>query len=69
MITHVSRSSTGVRRVLWFEISRYSKVCESQVSLIVEDQVLRFDVSVYDSVFVNELEGENQASHEEFYQI
>lgn len=44
--SHVSWGSRSVLRVLWAPNSRYSKISNSHVAILVNDEVLRLDISM-----------------------
>ena len=64
---HVTRSTRGILRVLRVPKSGNSQISNAEIALLVEDQVLRLDVSMKNGVLVEVLEAEEHAGNEEFY--
>ena len=62
---HVARCAAGLTGVVRGQDAGHSEVCESQIALIVEDQVLRLDVTMDDQLRMDGLEGVHQAGYEE----
>ena len=65
--THVARRAAGVRAVLGFHEASNTEISESEVAVLLEDQVLRFEVSMDDLPVVNILQRHHDAGHEEPY--
>lgn len=63
--SHVARSAAGLLGVVWIPNAGYPEISHAQVSLIVEDQVLRLDVPVEDALAVDVLKSHHYASNEE----
>lgn len=64
---HVARRSGRVLSVLFSPVSGDSEICDSEVALVVDDQVLGLDVSVYDLLIVTVFETGHEACNEEAY--
>jgi len=62
---HVPWRSRCVLRVLFSPISRDSEIRDPEVSLVVDDEVLRLDVSVNDLLFVAVFETGHKTCNEE----
>jgi hypothetical protein len=62
---HVAGSSGSFFGVVRADLSRDAEIGDSQVPVLLEDEVLRLDVAVDDAVLVNELEAEDDARAEE----
>ena len=60
--SHVAGCSTGIFGVIWLDLSWDAEVSNSEVSLIIEDQVFRLEVAVNGASAVHVLQGENDAS-------
>jgi hypothetical protein len=63
---HISRGTTSITTVIGFEEASDTEISYSEVSHIIEDQVLGFDVTMDDVVEVEELETDEDTSDEEF---
>lgn len=62
--SHVSWCSRCILCILRIPYSCNSKVCESQNSILIEDQILRFDVPMNNSFLMNVFKGKDHASDE-----
>ena len=47
--SHVARSPAGLFRVAFLLLASHSKICDSKISILFKDQVLRFEVSMNDA--------------------
>jgi hypothetical protein len=65
--SHVAWGSRGVLSILLSPVPGDSEISDSQVALIIDDQVLRLDVSVDNLFIVAVLETSHQACNEETY--
>ena len=64
--SHVTRRSTGVLLVLRIPDSSNTKICDSEVAILIKNEVLWLNVSVNDALIMNILEALDDASGEEF---
>ena len=64
--SHITRCPRSLLRVFWAPLPRDSEVCNSQVAVLLEDKVLRFDVSVYNGVSVDKFEPQYDAGRKKF---
>lgn len=64
---HVPRCAGRVFRVIRVPHSGYSKICQSKIPVFLKNQILRFDVSMYDSFIMNVLERDKHASDKELH--
>lgn len=64
--SHISRRSWRVLRILRCPLSRDTKVGDSHVTVRIHEQVLRFNISMNDTVVVHVLKTDYAASNEEF---
>lgn len=65
--THVSWCTARVLTVLRLHVTSYPEIRQSQISFVVEHQVLGLEVSMDDLPIVNILERQHDASNEEFW--
>lgn len=65
--SHITRRARSLLRVVWTPLPRDSKVCNPQIAVLLEDEVLRLDVSVYYVIAMDELKSQYDASRKEFY--
>ena len=66
---HVPRCSRSVLCVLWPPNSSNTEVSDSNVSIVINDQVFRLDISVNDLLIVAILKAGDQAGNEKTYKI
>ena len=62
---HVARRPTGITRVKRLPDSRIAEVNESQVAIFIEDQVLRANIPMHDTVRVHEFKRLQDACYNE----
>jgi len=62
---HIARSTRGVVGVVRSPHSRDAKVCYADVAIVIEKQVLRLDIPMYDSTIMHVLKSNNDTSDEE----
>ena len=65
--SHVARSATGLFRVAFFLLASHSKICDSKISILFKNKILRFEVSMDDSFWVDVLQTQNNAACNEFW--
>lgn len=63
---HVSRRPWSVVRVFRFPNSSHTEVSDSQVTFFVKDDVLGFQVSMYDAFIVEKLETKDDTTRKKF---
>jgi hypothetical protein len=63
---HVTRCTRSILCIVWFPHSSYTEISAVEVTLIIEDKVLWFDVSMKDAIVVHILKGHDDAGGEEF---
>lgn len=64
---HIPWSSTGLIRILSPPISRYSKISDATVSLLVKNDILRFQIPVNDIFGMKVVQSFHNASDDKFY--
>jgi len=62
---HISRRTRGVLRVVLSPDSGDAKVCDSHITIDVNNEVLRLDVPVNNILIVEIFEARDEASHKE----
>jgi hypothetical protein len=67
--SHVARSSRGVLLVVGRVYPGDAHVGQPEIAFRIEDQILRFDVSVEDTVIMQVLQAEGDAADEKFYNV
>lgn len=65
--SHISWCSRCVFLVLSFHSPRDAKISNSQVALLVKNEILRFEISVDYVLFVEVLKGEDKTRNEELH--
>ncbi len=64
--SHISRSAGGVLGIVWIPHTGDTEVGSAEIALLIEYEVLRFDVSMECAVSMEILKSQNDASDEEF---
>lgn len=62
---HVAWRSRGVLRVLFSPITSDAEVCDAEVALVVDHEVLWLDISMNDLLLMAILKAGNKACHKE----
>jgi len=62
---HIAWRAARLFGVVLLPYSSYAKVCDLQVAFRIEDEVLWFDVSMYDELVVHEAESRDHTRHHE----
>ncbi len=65
--SHISRSSTRIFPILLTPEFSNTEISDVEVTIKVENQVFRFNISVYYFIFVDIFEATQNTSNEEFY--
>ena len=64
MHTHIARGSGCVLCIVRSPNSSYPKIGDSQIAIIIKDQILRFDISMNYVFLMNKLQPGDQARNE-----
>ena len=64
---HIAWRSRCVFRVLWVPQSCNTQISDSKVTIFVEDQIFRLDISMQYCILVKVFETEKHARNKEFY--
>ncbi len=64
--SHIARCTTGFLRIVFLFLPGYSEVSDSQVAALLEDKVLRLEISVNDPLRVDILKPKDDATSDEF---
>jgi len=64
--SHVTRSTTSLLRIAFFSLTGHTEVSNSEIAVLFEDQILRFEISVDNSFGVNILKAEDDAARHKF---
>ena len=62
---HIARCTACLAWVVRWEDARHPKICQSQVAIVVKDQVFRFDIPMDDLLRMDGLKCMHKASNEE----
>ena len=57
--SHVSRSATGLTRVVGRQDPCHTEISQTKVAFVVKDEILRLDVPMDDELCVDSLKGVN----------
>lgn len=61
--SHIAWRARSILGVIFSPNSGYAKVCYPDISVALDDQILGFDVSVYDIFLMNILEARHETGH------
>lgn len=64
--SHVARSAAGLFRVVLSSLPCHSEVSDPQVSIFLENQVLRLEISMNDPFRVDKLQTQDDTPYQKF---
>jgi len=63
---HISRRATGLFRIILFFFASNPKISDSEVSILLKDKILRFEIAMYNTFVVDILQSEDDVGSDKF---